>query len=93
MTVIIDLPTDVETTATVQARSAGLPLNEYLFSLVREGVRRRAEAECLTAQPFREMLAPVRQQTKESGVSDDELTELIEEARNEVWQEQQALKP
>lgn len=93
MTVTIDLPPDVEVTAAVQARNEGLPLSEYLFSLVSEGVRKRAETERLAAQPFREMLAPVRQQTKESGVSDDELATLIEEARDEVWQKQQALRP
>lgn len=39
-----------------------------------------------------ELLAPVREQFAESGVTEDELDALIEEAREEVWQEKLAQK-
>ena len=39
-----------------------------------------------------ELLAPVRKQFAESGMTEEELDALIEEAREEVWQEKQARK-
>jgi hypothetical protein len=38
------------------------------------------------SESMREIFAPVREQIKESGVSDGELTGLLEEAREEVFQ-------
>ena len=36
-----------------------------------------------------EILAPIHEDFRKSGMSDDELSSLIEEARGEVWQEKQ----
>ena len=36
-----------------------------------------------------EILAPFRAQVAESGINDDELDAMFEEAREEVWQERQ----
>ena len=41
---------------------------------------------------FDEILAPFRKEFAESGMTEEEWDALIEEAREEVWQEQQARK-
>jgi Tfp pilus assembly protein PilO len=39
-----------------------------------------------------ELLAPVRQDFADSGMTEDELDEFLEEVREEVWQEKQSRK-
>lgn len=39
-----------------------------------------------------EVLAPVREEFEKSGMTEDELAALVEEVREEIWQEQQARK-
>lgn len=41
---------------------------------------------------FDEILAPIRKEFAESGMTEAEWDELIEQAREEVWQEQQGKK-
>lgn len=38
---------------------------------------------------FEEILAPVHRQVKESSITEEELEQLFEKAREEVWQEKQ----
>lgn len=92
MTITIDLPPEVEASATTQAEKDGLLLQDYVASLIRAGIERRAEVERLAALPFRELLAPVRREFKESGMTEDELQLLVEEVREEIWQEKQSLR-
>ncbi|MCI0489011.1 MAG: hypothetical protein L0229_20655 [Blastocatellia bacterium] len=44
------------------------------------------------AEFFDEILAPIRKTFQESGMSEDELEALFEEAREEVYQEQKVKK-
>lgn len=92
MTVTIELKPEIETSAAKQAEKDGLPLSEYLSFVLRDAVVKRDEIEKLSKLTFREIFAPVRRQVKESGISEDELTELLEEAREEAWQERQHQK-
>lgn len=89
MTVTIELKPEIETSAAKQVEKDGLPLSDYLSSVLRDAVVKRDEIDRLSKLTFREIFTPVRRQVKESGISDDELTELLEEAREEAWQERQ----
>lgn len=55
-----------------------------------ELMREMIQAEIQAASSFDEILAPIRQGFKESGLSEAELDGLFEEAREEVYQERQA---
>jgi hypothetical protein len=49
--------------------------------------------EALAAKPsVDQVLAPIRRQFQESGMTEEELDALVEEVREEIWQEQQARK-
>lgn len=90
MTITIELPPDVEESVLTQATKDGLPIGDYVTSLIKEGVRRRAEVDRLAALPFDELLAPVRREFKESGMTESELDALTEEVREEIWQEKRS---
>ena len=47
------------------------------------------QVELLSRKPFREILAPVRESFKASGMTTDELDELVKEEREAIWQEKQ----
>jgi len=55
-------------------------------------VERLIEKELSGPQSIDELLAPVREQFAQSGMTEEELDTLIEEAREEVWHERQAQK-
>lgn len=50
-------------------------------------VRYLIEEDLASTLSMRVLFAPVREQIKESGISEDELDELLEEAREEVYRE------
>ena len=84
--VTVILPPDTERKLREKAVSAGLTLETYLSRL--------AETDATNGTPqrkatFDEILAPIRKGFAESGMTEDELTELFQEARQEVWQENQ----
>lgn len=45
------------------------------------------EAKVMAQKPFREILAAVREGFQESGITDDELTALVEKAREDFHRE------
>lgn len=53
----------------------------YLHTLVEEDLRR--------PPALSEILAPIHEEFRQSGMTEDELSALIDEAREEVWQEKQ----
>lgn len=55
-----------------------------------EYIRRLVERDVEESSTLDEILAPFREQVRTSGVTDEELTSLFEEAREEAWQERQA---
>ena len=87
MTVTLELEPEVELTATEQAEEQGLPLDKYVEIVVKEAVKQRQRVKQLAQKSFREILAPIHQGFEESGMSEDEITEMFEKAREEVWQE------
>ncbi len=60
------------------------------YSDVSKYVERLISTDLLAAKPFDEILAPIRQTFRESGVSEDEFETLFEEAREEVYRERKA---
>ena len=54
---------------------------------VTEFVRQIIEKELQAPRTLDEVLAPVRKEFAESGMSDNELDTFFEEVRNEIWQE------
>ena len=84
MTITIDLPPDVEESVKTQAAKEGVPLEDYVTSLVEEGTKRRDRIDLLAEKPFDQILAPFRRNVKDSGVSDEELDDLFTGARKEA---------
>ena len=66
------------------SRSKGKSADEYLRTLV--------EAEILSEQTFAEILAPIREGFRKSGMTEEQLDALFEEARHKVHQEEQTHK-
>lgn len=84
MTITIDLPPDVEASVKTQAAKEGLPLEDYVTSLVQEGTQRRDRIDLLAEKSFDEILAPIRRNFEDSGMSDEELDGLFTNARKEA---------
>lgn len=92
MTITIDLPTEVEEKIKVQASDDGLQVEDYLNSLIKEESERRERIKKNSEKSFDEILAPVRKGFEESGMSEEELMEFLEDVREEIWQEKQQAK-
>lgn len=84
MTITIYLPPDVEASVKAQAAKDGLPLEDYITSLLREGTQRRDRIDLLAEKSFDEILAPIRRNFEDSGMSDKELDDLFTDARKEA---------
>ncbi len=87
--VTVHLPPETERTLREKAASAGLTLEAYLQKLA----QRDAENGAPRTRTLDEILAPVREGFAESGMNEDEVTALFEEARKEEWQEKQQKGP
>lgn len=81
---ISGLPETVVQAVRSRAEAVGTTPEQYVRYLIEEDLASNLS--------LRVLFAPVRDQIKEAGTSEDELTELLEEARNEVFQEQQGKK-
>lgn len=64
-----------------KAREAGKTVEDFARTLIEQALAPRE----LT---FDEILAPIRKQVEESGITDDELDELFMEARRDFYREQ-----
>jgi len=84
MTITIDLPPDVEASIKTQADKDGLPLEDYVTSLIQEGTRRRNRIDLLAEKSFDEILGPFRRNVEDTGMTDEELGDLFTSARKEV---------
>jgi len=84
MTITINLPLDVEESVRTQAAQDGLPVEAYVTSLVQEGIERRDRIDFLAEKSFDEILAPLRRNVEQSGMSDEELDDLFAKARKEA---------
>jgi hypothetical protein len=76
MTITINLSLDQQRRLTAKAAQAGHELSAYVHQLIDR------EAESLDA-----ILAPVRRNFEKSSMTDEELTALVEEVREDIWLE------
>lgn len=84
MTVTLELEPEVEMTAAEQAKEKGLPLAEYVESVIKETVFKRRRIQRLSEKPFDEILKPFRDEVEASEINDDELDNLFRQARREA---------
>jgi plasmid stability protein len=92
MTVTITLPPETEEKLRRRAAEHGQTLEAYLQQLAERHAWSGHDSptpEPNSERTFDQILAPVRDGFANSGLTDDELTDLFEEAREEVWQEKQ----
>ncbi len=82
MSVSIEFPPDIE--AALRERLARSPQNVTAF--VVEAVREKLSR----TKTLDEICAPLAQSVAAAGVTDDELDQLFEEARENVWQANQS---
>jgi hypothetical protein len=85
MELTITVSDDAKSALEQRARERG-------YTDAKQYVERLIAADLLAAKSFDEILAPIRQTFQESGMSEDELEALFEEAREEVYQERKATK-
>ncbi len=81
---ISGLPIGTKTALEKIVRERGKSLEEYLRSLI--------EVEILSQKPFREILAPIREDFRKTGLTEEEFDEIIERERQAIWDEQQRRK-
>jgi hypothetical protein len=92
MTITVDLPPEVEAKIKTQALQDGVEVEDYVKTLIEEATERRERIEKESEKSFAEILAPIHKEFEESGMSEEKLTEFLEEMREEVWQEKQRAK-
>ncbi len=82
MTITIDLKPEEERRLSERAAQNG----EDVVTLIHRLIVREIQGPAPTLD---EVLAPVRRQFEESGMTDEELASLVEEVREDIWQETQ----
>ena len=85
MTLIIDLPPDLEKTVRQHAAQSGQDVTAFVLQAVHEKIAK--------ARTFEEVCAPFAQAVAASGITDEEFDRFFEEVREEVWQEKQGQRP
>ncbi len=84
MTLTISLPLDMEKKLRARAAATGKDVDTFVREVIEEKLH--------TPQTFDEICAPIREEFEKSGMTDEELAALVEEIREEIWQEKQARK-
>ena len=79
MTITISLSPETEKKLLEAAAHSGVAPAAYAGKLIESGLN----------GGFDQILAPVRKGFEDSGLTDDELTGIFEEARDEAWQQRQ----
>jgi hypothetical protein len=83
-TVTLELPLETERRLREKATHLGQTLETYLKQVAeREANGNNGDS----SSHLDELLAPIRRQFVQSGMTEEELDKLVEEAREEVWQE------
>jgi hypothetical protein len=91
MTIKIELRPDEERELRELARASGRDVSEYVHQVLTEHLRSGRSPEA-ASKTFDEILAPIREGWQQSGMSEDEITALFEETRDEVRQERRTRK-
>jgi plasmid stability protein len=86
MTLTIHLPESVERRLSEQAARDGKTVEALAGELIEKAVTPPGE------KSFREIMAPFAQEFAESGMTEEEWDAMIEQARQEVWEEKHGKK-
>jgi hypothetical protein len=78
MTITISLSPEQEKRLAERAAQAGQEVTAYIHQLIDHDI----QAESLDV-----ILAPVRRNFEQSGMTDEDLAALVEEVREDIWQE------
>lgn len=84
MAIAISLAPETEEKLRARASESGMDVSVLAGRFIEKEIQRPRLSE---------ILAPFRRQVRESGVSDEALTSLFEEARQEPWQERRKGEP
>jgi plasmid stability protein len=93
MTFSITLPPETEQKLRERAARAGQTVEDFLRQLVEREVLETNGSQAPEAgtapagKTFDEIFAPLRKEVEASGIGDEELDRLLEQAREEAWQE------
>lgn len=79
MTLTIHVPKNVGAILEEKAKSNGKDVVEYVEDLIEKDIDR--------SKTLDEILAPIRKNFSESGMTEEELDELIESERQSMWEE------
>ena len=79
MTLTIHVPKNIGAILEEKAKSSGKDVSEYVEDLIEKDIDRPKTLD--------EILAPVRKNFAESGMTEEELDELIESERQARWEE------
>jgi Asp-tRNA(Asn)/Glu-tRNA(Gln) amidotransferase C subunit len=79
MTLTIQVPKNIGVVLEEKARNQGKDIAEYVENLIEKDIDRRKTLD--------EILAPLRKDFAESGMTEDDLGELIESERQAIWEE------
>jgi hypothetical protein len=91
--VTLQLRHETEETLRQKASRRGLTLEAYLQELAEREAAGANGPQAPAGKPsLDELLAPVRRRFAAGGMTEDELAELVEEARGEVWRENEAAR-
>jgi plasmid stability protein len=85
MTLTIQLPEPVERRLAERAAKDGKSVESLAIELIEQAVA--------PEMTLAEILAPVRQEFAEKGITEEEWDAMIEQAREEVWQEKHGKRP
>ena len=81
MTVVLELKPEIVEALQKKAKASGDEVNIYLEKLIEKDIDRAGVLD--------EILAAVRQDFAQSGMSESELDEFLDDLREKVWQEKQ----
>jgi hypothetical protein len=84
MTLTIALPPEMEKKLRACAAASGQDIASYALRAIEEKLQAPASA------PIDEILAPLRQEFRDSGMSDEQLHELLVQARDDVRREKRS---
>ena len=88
--ITLQLRPETEQKLREKATLRGQTLEAYLQQLAeREAASSNGSPAPIGKPSLDELLLPVRQRFADSGMTEDELAALVEEAREEVWQDKQ----
>lgn len=84
MTVTIDLGPELGEALRKKAAANGSPVNAYVRNLIEQHID--------LGPTYEEVMAPVWKKFGDSGMTDEELNELIDRERQEIWNEKHSTR-